>query len=167
MGSDRKESGTDDSRDLSLPLVSVVIPCFNQAQYLNESISSVLDAYRGPLEIIVVDDGSTASRTDIHLRAAEALSPAVRVISQQNAGLSGARNTGIAAANGEFVQLLDADDLIVPPKLDLQVAHFQVANALDVSVSNFLLCDDSRSVFSKHDEAIAHSALVLSDFLYK
>ncbi|WP_345891578.1 glycosyltransferase family 2 protein [Burkholderia sp. Ax-1735] len=145
----------------------MVIPCFNQAQYLNESISSVLDAYRGPLEIIVVDDGSTASRTDIHLRAAEALSPAVRVISQQNAGLSGARNTGIAAANGEFVQLLDADDLIVPPKLDLQVAHFQVANALDVSVSNFLLCDDSRSVFSKHDEAIAHSALVLSDFLYK
>ncbi|VWD46755.1 glycosyltransferase [Burkholderia lata] len=167
MGADRKESGVDDSRDPSLPLVSVVIPCFNQAQYLNESISSVLDAYRGPLEIIVVDDGSTAPRTDIHLRAAQALSPAVRVISQQNAGLSGARNTGIAAATGEFVQLLDADDIIVPPKLDLQVAHFQVANALDVSVSNFLLCDDTRSVFSKNDEAIAHSALGLSDFLYK
>ncbi|MCA3931099.1 glycosyltransferase, partial [Burkholderia sp.] len=68
MGADRKVSGADESRDLSLPLVSVVIPCFNQAQYLNESISSVLDAYRGPLEIIVVDDGSTAPRTDIHLR---------------------------------------------------------------------------------------------------
>ncbi|KML17811.1 MULTISPECIES: glycosyltransferase family 2 protein [Burkholderia cepacia complex] len=167
MGADRKESGADDSRDSSLPLVSVVIPCFNQAQYLNESISSVLDAYRGPLEIIVVDDGSTAPRTDSHLRAAEALSPMVRVISQQNAGLSGARNTGIAAATGEFVQLLDADDIVVPPKLDLQVAHFQVANALDVSVSNFLLCDDTRSVFSKNDEAIAHSSLSLSDFLYK
>ncbi|KVP97592.1 glycosyl transferase family 2 [Burkholderia ubonensis] len=167
MGFDQKGAGIDDSRDLSLPLVSVVIPCFNQAQYLNESISSALDAYHGPLEIIVVDDGSTAPRTDAYLRAAEALSPAVRVISQQNAGLSSARNTGIAAANGEFLQLLDADDIIVPPKLDLQVSHFQVANGLDVSISNFLLCDDSRTIFSKHDEAIAHSALDLSDFLYK
>ncbi|KVZ56772.1 glycosyl transferase family 2 [Burkholderia ubonensis] len=167
MGFDRKEASIDYSRDLSLPLVSVVIPCFNQAQYLNESILSALDAYRGPLEIIVVDDGSTAPRTDAYLRAAEAMSPAVRVISQRNAGLSGARNTGIAAANGEFVQLLDADDIIVPPKLDLQVAHFRVAHALDVSISNFLLCDDSRTIFSKHDEAIAHSALDLPDFLYK
>ncbi|AOJ92178.1 glycosyltransferase family 2 protein [Burkholderia multivorans] len=167
MESDRQNMVSNDSRDTSLPLVSVVIPCFNQAQYLIESVSSALDAYSGPLEIIIVDDGSTAPRTPAYLRAAEALSPVVRVISQANAGLSGARNTGIAAANGQFVQLLDADDLIVPPKLDVQVAHFRVANNLDVSISNFLLCDDSRTVFSKHDEAIAHSALDLQDFLYK
>lgn len=167
MEFDRQNMVSSDSRDASLPLVSVVIPCFNQAQYLIESVSSALDAYSGPLEIIVVDDGSTAARTSAYLRAAEALSSVVRVISQPNAGLSGARNTGIAAAKGEFIQLLDADDLIIPPKLDLQVAHFRVANDLDVSISNFLLCDDSRSVFSKHDEAIAHSALDLQDFLYK
>ncbi|RQS10340.1 glycosyltransferase [Burkholderia sp. Bp9002] len=167
MEFDRQSMVSNDSRDPSLPLVSVVIPCFNQAQYLIESVSSALDAYCGPLEIIVVDDGSTAPRTGAYLRAAEALSPVVRVISQPNAGLSGARNTGIAAAKGEFIQLLDADDLIIPPKLDLQVAHFRVANSLDVSISNFLLCDDSRTVFSKHDEAIAHSALDLQDFLYK
>ncbi|KWE73191.1 glycosyl transferase family 2 [Burkholderia ubonensis] len=167
MEFDRQSMDSNDSRDPSLPLVSVVIPCYNQAQYLIESVSSALDAYRGPLEIIVVDDGSTAARTSTYLHAAEALSPAVRVISQPNAGLSGARNTGIAAAKGEFIQLLDADDLIIPPKLDLQVAHFQVANDLDVSISNFLLCDDSRTTFSKHDEAIAHSALDLRDFLYK
>ncbi|WP_241285177.1 glycosyltransferase family 2 protein, partial [Burkholderia cenocepacia] len=150
---------SNDSHVPSLPLVSVVIPCYNQAQYLIESVSSALDAYSGPLEIIIVDDGSTAARTGAYLRAAEALSPVVQVISQPNAGLSGARNTGIAAAKGEFIQLLDADDLIIPPKLDLQVAHFRVGNALDVSISNFLLCDDSRTVFSKHDEAIAHSTL--------
>ncbi|WP_249212172.1 glycosyltransferase family 2 protein [Burkholderia cenocepacia] len=158
---------SNDSHVPSLPLVSVVIPCYNQAQYLIESVSSALDAYSGPLEIIIVDDGSTAARTGAYLRAAEALSPVVQVISQPNAGLSGARNTGIAAAKGEFIQLLDADDLIIPPKLDLQVAHFRVGNALDVSISNFLLCDDSRTVFSKHDEAIAHSTLDLQDFLYK
>ncbi|CAD9227401.1 Glycosyl transferase family 2 [Burkholderia cenocepacia] len=167
MEFDRQNTMSNDSRDPSLPLVSVVIPCYNQAQYLIESVSSALDAYSGPLEIIVVDDGSTAARTGTYLRAAEALSSVVRVISQPNAGLSGARNTGIAAAKGEFVQLLDADDLIIPPKLDMQVAHFLVGNALDVSISNFLLCDDSRTVFSKHDEAIAHSALDLQDFLYK
>jgi len=167
MEFDRQNMVPNDSRDPSLPLVSVVIPCYNQAQYLTESVSSALDAYSGPLDIIVVDDGSTAARTGTYLRAAEALSPAVRVISQPNAGLSGARNTGIAAAKGEFIQLLDADDLIIPPKLDLQVAHFRVGNALDVSISNFLLCDESRTVFSKHDEAIAHSALDLQDFLYK
>lgn len=167
MECNQQISGMDRKRDPSLPLVSVVIPCYNQAQYLFESVSSVLDSYRGPLEIIIVDDGSTAPRTGAYLRAAEALSPTVQVISQPNAGLSGARNTGIAAARGEFVQLLDADDIIVPPKLDLQVAHFQVSRSLDVSISNFLLCDETRTIFSKHDEAIAHSALDLQDFLYK
>lgn len=167
MEFDRQNMVSNDSHVPSLPLVSVVIPCYNQAQYLIESVSSALDAYSGPLEIIIVDDGSTAARTGAYLRAAEALSPVVQVISQPNAGLSGARNTGIAAAKGEFIQLLDADDLIIPPKLDLQVAHFRVGNALDVSISNFLLCDDSRTVFSKHDEAIAHSTLDLQDFLYK
>ncbi|MCG5078781.1 glycosyltransferase family 2 protein [Paraburkholderia tagetis] len=167
MEFNQQTMGTGKRQNPSLPLVSVVIPCYNQAQYLFESVSSVLDSYSGPLEIIIVDDGSTAPRTGAYLRAAEELSPAVRVISQLNAGLSGARNTGIAAARGEFVQLLDADDVIVPPKLDLQVAHFQVSRSLDVSISNFLLCDETRTIFSKHDEAIAHSALDLQDFLYK
>ncbi|KIG07750.1 glycosyl transferase family 2 [Burkholderia sp. MR1] len=149
------------------PLVSVVIPCYNQAQYLSESITSVLDSYHGPIEIIVVNDGSTAPKTAFYLRAAEQLSPAVRVISQANAGLSAARNTGISAAKGDFVQLLDSDDIIIPPKLDLQVAHFQVSREIDVSVTNFLLCDETRTIFSKHDEAIANFDFSLQDFLYK
>ncbi|MFX1716101.1 glycosyltransferase family 2 protein [Paraburkholderia sp. A1RO-5L] len=157
----------NDTRDQSLPLVSVVIPCFNQSQYLVESVTSALDAYIGPLEIIIVDDGSTAPRTAADLGRAQELSPLVKVISQANKGLSGARNTGIAAARGEFLQLLDADDLLIPPKIDLQIAHFRVTNALDVSISNFLLCDEARMTFSKHEEAISHSSLDLTDFLYK
>jgi glycosyltransferase involved in cell wall biosynthesis len=163
----RQRHGAQADRLHAMPKVSVVIPCFNQGKYLMESVSSALDAYSGPLEIIVVNDGSTAPKTSTYLRAIEQLSPTVKVINQHNGGLSSARNTGIAAATGEFVQLLDADDLIVPPKLDLQVAHFQVAQDLDVSVSNFLLCDKDRVTFLKHDEAIAGYDFVLQDFLYK
>lgn len=150
------------------PLVSVVIPCYNQARYLYESISSVLAACSHPLEIIVVDDGSTDGRTDRLLLEAEQMAPGVvRIHRQKNQGLSGARNTGIAMAQGQFIQLLDADDLLAPNKIDVQVAQLQVNPDLDVSVCNFLLCDESRTHFSKPEEAIARFDLTEQDFLYR
>lgn len=150
------------------PLVSVVIPCYNQARYLPESIASVLAACRHPLEIIVVDDGSTDRRTERYLAEAEQMAPGVvRIHRQTNQGLSGARNSGIALARGAFIQLLDADDLLAPGKIDAQVAQLQVNPGLDVSVSNFLLCDESRSNFSKPEEAIARFDLTEQDFLYR
>lgn len=150
------------------PLVSVVIPCYNQARYLPESIASVLAACRHPLEIIVVDDGSTDRRTGRHLDEAEQMAPGVvRIHRQANQGLSGARNSGIALARGAFIQLLDADDLLAPGKIDAQVAQLQVNPGLEVSVSNFLLCDESRSDFSKPEEAIAQFDLTEQDFLYR
>lgn len=153
--------------DFSAPKVSVVIPCFNQAHFLAQSVQSVLDAYAGPLEIIIVNDGSTAPNTDSLLAAAAAVSPAVRIVRQANGGLSSARNTGLACTTGEYVQFLDADDILIPPKLDLQVAHFAVASALDVSVCNFWLGDHTLTTITKHDEAIAHTDLSLHDFLYR
>lgn len=149
------------------PLVTVIIPCFNQGRYLAEAITSARLAYEGPLEVIVVDDGSTDPKTERWLREAEAMGEYVRTIRQQNRGLSGARNTGLRAASGDYVQFLDTDDLIIPGKLDAQVAHFIASPDLDISVSNFLLCDDRRNAFSKPDEAIAQFDLTLDDFLYK
>ncbi|WP_167361006.1 glycosyltransferase [Pseudomonas citronellolis] len=150
------------------PLISVVMPCYNQARYLPQSIASVLAASRHPLEIIVVDDGSTDPRTERLLAEAEQMAPGVvRIHRQTNQGLSGARNSGIALARGQFIQLLDADDLLSPGKLDAQVAQLQVNPNLDVSVCNFLLCDESRSDFSKPGEAIAQFDLTEQDFLYR
>jgi len=150
------------------PLVSVVIPCYNQARYLPESIASVLAACSHPMEIIVVDDGSTDRRTERLLLEAEQIAPGVvRIHRQANQGLSGARNSGIAMARGRFVQLLDADDLLAPGKIDAQVAQLQVNPELDVSVCNFLLCDESRTYFSKPGEAIAQFDLSEQDFLYR
>lgn len=150
------------------PLVSVIVPCYNQGRYLHEAITSVLAACRQPLEIIVVDDGSTDARTQRDLAECAQLAPAVvRVHRQANQGLSGARNSGVALARGQFIQFLDADDVLAPGKIDAQVAQLQINPNLDVSVCNFLLCDESRTDFTKPGEAIAQFDLSLQDFLYR
>jgi glycosyltransferase involved in cell wall biosynthesis len=97
-------------------LVTIVIPCLNYSQYLGKAIRSVQAQQYGPFEIIVVDDGSTDDSAAIAERAG------VRLIRQTNAGLGAARNTGLAAANGEFVVFLDADDELLPDALASGVA---------------------------------------------
>lgn len=87
--------------------VSIVIPSYNHARYLGDAIQSVLKQKYRDYEIIVVDDGST----DHTRQVVEEFGEAVRYIWQENRGLSGARNTGIRAANGEYIGLLDADDV--------------------------------------------------------
>lgn len=149
-------------------LVSVIVPCYNQGRYLVECVLSVLAACSHPVEIIIVDDGSTDRCIQNQLAEAEALAPQlVRVHRQANQGLSGARNAGLELARGEFVQFLDADDLLAPGKIDAQVAQLRLNPRLDVSICDFLLCDESRTDFSKPGEAIAPFDLALDDFLYR
>jgi glycosyltransferase involved in cell wall biosynthesis len=88
--------------------VSVVIPCYNAARFLRETLASALNQTCRPLEVIVVDDGSTDDSAAI----AESFGPPVRVMRQANQGESVARNVGIAAARGDYLQFLDADDLL-------------------------------------------------------
>ncbi|MDX6512136.1 MAG: hypothetical protein QOE36_1640 [Gaiellaceae bacterium] len=100
------------------PLVSVVIPVFNGARFLGEAIRSVLDQTYRPFELIVVDDGST----DGSVALARAFA-GVRVLAQEHAGPGVARNRGVAAARGELLAFLDADDVLPPDKLEVQVGH--------------------------------------------
>jgi glycosyltransferase involved in cell wall biosynthesis len=103
-------------------LITTIIPVFNRAQMLRESVESVLAQTYRPIEIIIVDDGST----DDTAAAADELSRAhpdvVRVIHQANAGVGPAREAGRLTARGEFIQHLDSDDLLEPRKFELQVA---------------------------------------------
>jgi glycosyltransferase involved in cell wall biosynthesis len=92
------------------PTISVITPCYNGAKYLRETIESVLAQTYPPLEMIVVDDGSTDDSAAI----AESFGPPVRVIRQTNQGESTARNRGIAEARGDYLHFLDADDLLHP-----------------------------------------------------
>jgi glycosyltransferase involved in cell wall biosynthesis len=165
-GHDTKKWATASSR-LGKPIISIVIPFFNQGQYLYESVSSAVLAYNGKTEIIVVDDGSTDPKTELYLREVLNLSGKVRVVRQANQGLSGARNSGIEAATGQFIQLLDADDILIPGKLDVQVAHMTVCPAIDVSISDFLVSDETVTHITRSDAAISRFPLTLDDFLYR
>lgn len=101
-------------------LVSVVIPCFNAARSLGETIASVRAQTHRPLEIVAVDDGSTDGTAAL----LESLAgPDLRVLWQANRGQGAALNAGLAVARGECIQFLDADDLLEPCKIELQLAR--------------------------------------------
>jgi glycosyltransferase involved in cell wall biosynthesis len=102
---------------MSLPFVSVVIPTYNYGRYVTEAVDSVLAQTRPAGEVIVVDDGST---DDTRERLRPYLNR-IRYVYQENRGLPVARNTGIRAARGDLIALLDSDDLWHPRKLELQV----------------------------------------------
>jgi glycosyltransferase involved in cell wall biosynthesis len=102
--------------------VSVVIPSYNYARFIREAVDSALAQTVPPLEIIVVDDGSTDNTLEV--MAAYASDARVRYLRQENSGLSAARNAGIRAARGEFIALLDADDRWKPEKLSRQLDKF-------------------------------------------
>jgi glycosyltransferase involved in cell wall biosynthesis len=100
------------------PLVSVVVPAYNAARTLPETVQSVLDQSMRDIEVIVVDDGST----DETLETARAIDdPRVTVLPQPNGGVSAARNNGARAARGRYVAFLDSDDLWLPHKLERQL----------------------------------------------
>jgi glycosyltransferase involved in cell wall biosynthesis len=92
------------------PLVSVIIPCYNQAHLLPFAIDSALRQTYPRVEVVVVNDGSTDGFSAVARRYGDA----IKVVEQPNSGLSAARNAGIAAADGDFIVLLDSDDVLVP-----------------------------------------------------
>jgi glycosyltransferase involved in cell wall biosynthesis len=111
------------------PAISVVIPAFNAAATLETALRSVLAQSFRPLEVIVVDDGST----DTTPQLASRFGPAVRLLHQANKGCGQARNTGARAACGEWLAFLDADDCWLEEKLERQVPFTEEA---EVAVIN-------------------------------
>src|SRR5439155_4413373 len=110
--------------DTGTPLVTVVIAAFNAMAHIEETCLSALRQTYRSLEVIVVDDGSTDETSRIVQRLA-ASDSRVRLIRQQNRGVAAARNAGIAAASGEFIAPLDADDLWDSTKIERQVRRLQ------------------------------------------
>jgi len=106
------------------PLVSVIVPAFNAASTVNETLLSVLAQTYAHIEVIVVDDGSTDDTAAAVARVA-ANDPRVRLERRSRSGVAAARNLAIRAASGEFIAPVDADDLWHPSKLERQLKRFE------------------------------------------
>jgi glycosyltransferase involved in cell wall biosynthesis len=110
------------------PLISVVVPAYNAAGFLPEAFASVCAQEYQPLEIFVVDDGSSDNTAEV----VRSMGPDIRYLHQKNAGAAAARNHALRLASGEFVAFLDADDQWPAGKLELQLARFNRDPALEV-----------------------------------
>jgi glycosyltransferase involved in cell wall biosynthesis len=113
--------------------VSVIVPCYNYAAYLADSIGSVLRQTHQDLELILIDDGSTDDTPEV----AKAISdPRFKYLRIDNSGVSIARNIGIDRADGKFIAFLDADDIWVENKLEMQLKLFAQDPELDLVFSD-------------------------------
>jgi glycosyltransferase involved in cell wall biosynthesis len=138
---------------MNRPLVSVIIPAYNADKFIKDALESVFAQDYEPLEIIVVDDGSTDSTAEI-IKGFQHGGRTLLYFYQENAGPSRARNLGIRAARGEFITFLDADDLWTPMKLQKQVDFMESNGEADLVFGDMQVFDSGGctvdSAFSKH-----------------
>ncbi len=119
--------------------VSVIIPAYNYAHFLPEAIESVLQQNYRDFEIIVVDDGSTDNTREVLYKYWNKIT----YIYQENKGLPAARNTGIRASQSDYIAFLDADDLWMPEKLELQVGLMDKRQDVSLVYSNVFILDET------------------------
>ncbi|MEM9310334.1 MAG: glycosyltransferase family A protein, partial [Pseudomonadota bacterium] len=123
---------------MTTPIISVVMPIYNVEAFVGAAVQSVLDQTFKGFELICVDDGGSDRSIDI---VREYDDPRIRIVHQANRGLAGARNSGIAHARGEFVALLDSDDVWHPDKLMLHFIHLRANPHVGVSYAGSRLID--------------------------
>ena len=117
-------------------LVSVVVPTYNRAYCLSRTIDSVRAQTHHDWELLIVDDGSTDDTAAL-IASTYGGDPRIRYLHQRNAGVSAARNAGIRESKGDFVALLDSDDVWKPWKLEVQLACFRAFPEIGMVWTNF------------------------------
>lgn len=123
-----------------MPKVSVIVPVYNVEEYLRECLDSLCYQTLVDIEIICVNDGSTDASADI-LKEYEAKEPKIKVIAQDNRGLSGARNAGMKHATGEYIYFIDSDDKLVPTALE-RMYFVSTMRSLDMLLFKLINFDD-------------------------
>lgn len=136
------------------PLVSIVIPAYNCAGTIAATIESCLAQTWSNFEVVVVNDGSTDG-TSAELARFE---PHIRVVDQSNGGLAAARNAGLAAARGELIALMDADDLMLPERVAVQVAVLAADPRSVLVSSDFSAFDDTHGEIDRSHIASYYQA---------
>ena len=139
------------------PEISVIVPVYRVEKYLNDCIDSILAQTFADFELILVDDGSPDSCPAL-CDAAAARDSRIRVIHQKNRGLSGARNAGLDAAEGEWIAFVDSDDMLLPQALEKAHSTAEKTGA-DVVLYGFAFTDENGKVYdgwdtTQYDEVI-------------
>lgn len=132
-------TGARESIDSASPLVSIVVCVFNGAGFLEEVVGTVLAQTWTNWELIFIDDGSSDGSAEVIRRCPD---PRIRLLVQPNRGASSALATGIEAARGELLALLDQDDLWEPDKLEAHVSRMRERPELDLTFSWFVYVDE-------------------------
>jgi glycosyltransferase involved in cell wall biosynthesis len=132
--------------------VSVIIPAYNAEQWIAETINSVLKQTYQDVDIVLVDDGSTDSTVEVAEQALRRGRLSYRVLNQSNKGAAEARNRGWQSARAQWVQFLDADDLLEPRKIELQIAQVLTRRPVDVVYSDWQKLVWSGGVWRGEDE---------------
>jgi len=122
-----------------MPTVSVVIPAYNAARYVQAAVDSVLGQTFRDVEVLVVDDGSTDGTGAVLSRYGKT----IRYLRQENSGVSAARNWGIQESTGRYVGFLDADDTWFPKKLDRQIAALEGSGQHRACYSAQMICTEA------------------------
>ncbi len=122
-------------------LVSIIIPAWNAEEYIKESLDSALNQTYQNIEVVVVNDGSTDGTENI-LKTYLG-NPKFKYLKHENLGLAAARNTGIKNSSGEFVALLDSDDIFLPEKIEKQVRALEKNPEFDICYSDLLHFTDN------------------------
>lgn len=137
------------------PLVSIIIPTYNNRDVVCDAIDCSLNQAYDNLEIIVIDDGSTDG-TEALLNGK--YGSRINYIRQENRGLSGARNAGIRNASGEYLQFLDADDLIDHVKISAQIEQLQNVSGMAVAYCDYVrsAIDDMTILFERMTPILQH-----------
>jgi glycosyltransferase involved in cell wall biosynthesis len=147
------------------PLISVIIPCYNQGKYVDDAVESILKQTYKNYEIIIINDGSTDEYTNKLL--SDYHKPKTRVYTTNNQGLTLARNYGVSAAKGGLIQLLDADDYISPEKFEAQVKVFRAAPVTKVVYTSYQYYFEKENEYKPPFHGLAISSNPVDDFIYR
>lgn len=147
----------------SLPRVSVIIPSYNHERFVGRAIDTALAQTLSPHEVIVVDDGST----DGTARVLGGYADQIRAVHQTNAGVSAARNAGVAHSRGELLAFLDADDEWDPKKLELQVKTWQAQPALGLVHCGVEDIDHEGKPLRRHTEGLSGMGVAAEMLLFR
>lgn len=147
------------------PMISVIIPCYNQGKYVDQAVQSVLNQTYQNFEIIIINDGSTDPFTNELLKNYK--SNKTKVYKTKNHGLASTRNYGFTLSKGEFIQFLDSDDFLDPNKFKAQLGIFNRYKDIEVSYTNYKYYYEETEEYSESKMENLIGKKPFEDFVYR